>query len=119
MNKFLSLLLLNLIWLNILDVITTWALLGIGGEEINFFQLYLNESGVTFLSVLAKMGAVVLMVFIVWLLHRQAVKEKSRKALTVTYIILLGLNIFYAFVVFNNVRMLGFQIEEVRRRIPL
>ena len=104
-----------MVWLNILDILTTWVILGIGGQEKNIVFLHFNESGIGVLDVFVKMSAVFGMVLLVYLIHRKATKEKSKNALKLVYGLVIGLNILFLIVVLNNVRMLEFQIQEVMR----
>ena len=126
MSRFFSLLLLNLVWLNILDVITTSVTLRLHGKEGNWFFAYCNTTGIQLLDYVVKFGLVTIMIltvyFTLWYTKRPSTVKKhptqSKVAVIVVFLILLGLNIFYLYVVVNNINVLNYQIQEVRKFIP-
>ena len=113
MNKKLLLLLSALIYLNILDIFTTYVGLSLGGKELNPSLNHYNVIGITFIDVVGKIGATIGVCLLIWLVYRKATKEKSKLALTIVYGLTIGLNPFFLLVVLNNVCMLNFQIQEV------
>ena len=115
MPKKLLLLLSLLVYLNILDLYTTHILLSLGGKELNPVFSHFNATGIGFVDVVVKMSSAVTMVFVLWLFYKTGKKRNAKWAVVIVYVFAIGLNLFYIFVVWNNIRMLQFQIEEVRR----
>ena len=119
MNNKILLLSVSFVFLNILDLFTTWVTLALGGKETNVFaQSLLGFGPAVFITV--KIGVPIILA-ILFLRVEQFVRENlfldkhAKLALVLIYGALLAFNIFYAFVVINNIRMLNFQIQEFRR----
>jgi len=115
MNKKLFFLSLSVVYLNILDLYTTWTVLSLGGKETNALLLHLNEGGIGFFDILIKVGIPIFLGVMVYFTNKRAEKEQRGYVIKYLYIVTIFLNIFYLFVVIHNIRMLNFQIQEVMR----
>lgn len=105
------------IYLNVLDMYTTILILELGGKEINFFHLHFNEVGVSSTDIILKLCLTALSVFIVFLVYWRSSQENSKLGIVVAYVIIVGLCWFYSYVIWNNVKVLEFQIQEVQREL--
>ena len=117
MNNKILLLSVSFVWLNVLDIFTTWVMLQLGGKETNFFLHSINQTGITFSIIVFKIGIPLVLGIAFLFMFRYAEKKKSRLAIALNYGALLAINIFFIFVIINNIRMLNFQIQEVLRRV--
>lgn len=117
MNKKLLLLLSTLVWLNLLDLLSTYVILGLGGKETNFVFLHFNHSGIGLLDVLVKFGLTVGMCVLIYLPYRKAVRENSKIPLYMIYGITIGLIFFMSFIVVKNLYMLNAQMTEVMKNL--
>jgi hypothetical protein len=120
----LLLLLTNFVWLNVIDLITTWIMLDLGGKEINPFFLFLNTTGVTLPVIAIKIGGTFSLV-VSLLIYFFSFKELQWKRtqwkrpkrrervilLSFVYTVAVITNIVYFYVLFNNIYMLNTQIQ--------
>lgn len=92
-----------LIVLTILDIASTLVLLSLGGTEVNILTLYTWRAFGLEVSALIKIGLVVFMGAIIWLMQKVAKTEKDKKVAEygATAILLLT-TLWYIVVVVNN-----------------
>ena len=104
--KILIILIALLIVLNTLDILLTEAILYYGGREANPFQSHLNITGIRPIDYVIKIGSTFLMGGIIFVQYWFSVRKNSKFAFITTYVILIGLNIFYSYVVVHNIQIL-------------
>jgi len=102
---------LNYLWLNLTDLYITTIMLQLGGREIN--PLWMG--GIGLFEAVMKVMIAKIFVIVVSLAYRKVVREKRRVFQSAILVVVIGLNIFYAFVVVHNFLHLRAQLREVRR----
>ena len=90
-------------------------MLALGGKEINRYFSYINDSGIGILTIISKVGAVLIFILIISITLKYVEKQKSKFGALMIYSVLLLVVVFYTFVIITNIRMLNFQLQEVRR----
>ena len=115
MTKKYLFLILTFVWLNLFDILTTWVMLELGGKEINSLFSYINDYGIGVSTIVSKVIAILAFVTIIFITLKYAQNHKSKFGVVMVYSVLLLVIVFYTFVIINNIRMLGFQIQEFRR----
>ena len=107
--KILIILITLLIVLNTLDILLTKAVLHYGGVEANVWFWWFNTIGIRPIDYAIKIGASFLMGGIILVLYWFSLRKNSRFGFITTYVILIGLNIFYSYVVVHNIQILIIQ----------
>jgi len=97
--------LLIIIALNVADVWTTTQILRKGGKELNPIFSEINEQ-----TIALKMGFILFASIFSVRAYHQAVKENSKVAKGIIWAVLIGITVFYIYVVFNNTTVM-FSIE--------
>ena len=120
--KILIILITLLIVLNALDILLTGAILYYGGGEMNTeiepFYLFgfkigpfstwghFNTTGIQLIDYVLKIGLTFLTGAIIFVLYRVSLWKNSKFGFITTYVLLIGLNIFYSYVVVHNIQIL-------------
>ena len=107
MSKKFLLLLLSFCVLNILDLITTWTFLGLGGSEWSPFWSHLNTIGIGWFDVVLKIGGGVALCFLWYIMYVAAIhiKEMHRLRMIMLCLVwgeLVGANMYYLGIVMQN-----------------
>lgn len=97
--------LLIILALNVADVWTTTQILRKGGRELNPIFTEINEQ-----TIALKMGFIFFASVLSVRAYDQATKENSKLAKGIIWAVLIGVTVFYCYVVFNNVQVM-FTIE--------
>lgn len=98
--------LLIILALNVADVWTTTQILRKGGKELN--PIFTEINGQT---IALKMGFILFASILTVRAYHQAIKEKSKLAKGIIWAVLIGITVFYIYVVFNNTQVM-FNIEK-------
>lgn len=100
MKSILALLLIILV-LNVADIWTTTHILRKGGKELNPIFTDINEQ-----TIILKMGFILFASILSVKAYHQAIKEKSKLAKGIIWAVLIGIIVFYGYVVFNNTQVM-------------
>ena len=98
-----------LIVLNFTDIFLTQIILHYGGEEANVRYEHFNTIGIRPIDYVLKIGSSFLMGVLMLFLYWISLQKNSRFGFITAYVILIGLNIFYSFVVVHNIQILIIQ----------
>jgi len=93
--------LLIIIALNVADIWTTTQILQKGGKELNPIFTEINEQ-----TIILKMGFILFASMLSVRAYDQATKEKSKLAKGIILAVLIGVTVFYIYVVFNNTQVM-------------
>ena len=104
--KILIILITLLIVLNTLDILLTGTILYYGGGEANVLFEHFNTTGIRPIDYVIKIGSAFLMGGIILVLYWFSLRKNSKFGFITTYVILIGLNIFYSYVVVHNIQIL-------------
>ena len=92
--------------LNVIDVATTVVILLCGGGEANMHFAHFNVSGIGIFDYLTKGALCVFWATAMFALHWISRKENSKVGMIAGYLMLMAVNLFYLWVVTNNLQVL-------------
>ena len=107
-------LLSNVVWLNILDILTTWIGLRLGAVETNHYLLFLGMGSGLVLKIVVTLAFVV--VISISLKYAQEQKSRFGRFSVITiYVVLLLVVVVYTIVIVKNIQVINLQIQDFRR----
>ena len=98
-----------LVVLNILDILLTKEVLYYGGGEARELWGHFNVIGIQSIDYFLKIGASLLMVGVVFVQYWFSLRKNSKFGVIFSYVMLIGLNVFYLWVVIHNTQVLILQ----------
>lgn len=104
----------NFLFLNILDILTTWMILGVGGREANPLFSHFNVVGIGWIDVVIKIGLTLGMCLLVHYVYTYAVNKHTKLAVLIVYATIIILNLLVILVVINNLQVLDFQLQQIK-----
>jgi len=105
-SKILIILITLLIVLNVLDILLTQTILHYGGEETNVQYEHFNTTGIRPIDYVQKIGYSFLMGAVVLVQYWVSLRKNSKFGVVASYVMLIVLNLFYTYVVVNNIQVL-------------
>lgn len=106
-------LMFSFVFLNIMDLYTTYILLSLGGQEINPLFTYFNSTGMDTFSILIKIVLPLFECAVIYVLFYKAKSEGSNFAVNLIYIGLNVLVLWALAILVSNVIHTTYQLQEI------